>query len=83
MTPSSVFRDRMKEAVDKGEIRDVDPLQTWISVLGAISYTFIAFPLIACMKPDIEQQRKQFIQKRKKHIYDLIMNSLKITGDPQ
>jgi TetR/AcrR family transcriptional regulator len=81
MTPSSVFKERMREAVNNGEIRNVDPLQTWITVLGACAYTFIAFPMIQCMHPDVEQHRNKFLQERKKHIYDLIEESLKVTGD--
>ncbi len=81
MTPSGVFKQRMREAVDHGEIRSVDPLQTWISVLGACAYTFIAYPMIQCLRPDLQQHKGKFLQERKQHIYDLILNSLKATGD--
>ena len=80
-TPSTVFKKRMREAVESGEIRNVDPLQTWITVLGACAYTFIAYPIIQCLRPDVEQHRNKFLQERKKHIYDLIISSLKVTGD--
>ena len=81
MTPSTVFKQRMREAVERGEIRRVDPLQTWITVLGACAYTFIAYPIIQCLRPDLEQHKSKFLQERKKHIYDLIIKSLKATGD--
>ena len=81
MTASGVFKQRMRESVNKGEIRSVDPLQTWISVLGACAYTFIAYPMIQCLRPDLQQHKGKFLQERKQHIYDLILNSLKATGD--
>lgn len=81
MTPSAVFKQRMREAVERGEIRKVDPLQTWITVLGACAYTFIAYPIIQCLRPDLEQHKSKFLQERKKHIYDLIIKSLKATGE--
>ncbi len=75
--PSKYFTDKMQEAIDRGEIRDVDPMQTFISLMGACIYLFVGFPIISSARPELYDNMKELIEIRKKHIYDLLFNGLK------
>ena len=79
--PSQYFAQKLEEAIEKGEIRRVDPFQTFISLLGACNYFFIGYPILTLAKPGIKDNRKEFIEERKAHIFDLFYNGLKIKKD--
>lgn len=75
--PSQHFSEKLREAVEQGEIRPVDPFQTFISLLGACNYFFIGYPILSMANPDIRENREQYIEERKSHIFDLFYNGLK------
>ncbi|HKJ30759.1 MAG TPA: TetR/AcrR family transcriptional regulator [Balneolales bacterium] len=76
--PSVHFMKKMEEAQKNGEIRDVDPYQTFITLLGSCIYIFIAFPIISTARPELADKKDEYIESRKEHIYDLIYNGLKL-----
>lgn len=77
-SPSVMFVRKMEEAQSKGEIRKVDPYQTFITLLGACIYIFIAFPIVSTARPELANKKDEYIESRKEHIYDLIYNGLKL-----
>lgn len=76
-TPFRVFSRKMKKAIDAGEIRALDPLQTFISLTGACRQIFVALPLYASIEPDLAKNRSKYIEERKKHIFTLFYYGLK------
>lgn len=75
--PSQHFSERITVAIKNGEIRQVDPFQTFISLLGACNYFFIGYPILSLANPEIKKNRKKYIEERKAHIFDLFYNGLK------
>lgn len=73
-----LFMRRAGEAMEKGEIRRVDPLQLLMTVIGAGVYFFLAEPMVkGVMETTGAYDRERFLQERKKHIYDIIINGIK------
>jgi AcrR family transcriptional regulator len=71
------FKLAVKEAVDKKQIRPVDPGQLLINVMSLCVYPFIAKPMIKAVQELDDKQFEKMIIKRKQEIVDFVMNSLK------
>lgn len=67
---------RIRKAVDDGEIRDVDPVHTFISVLGASVFFFLGMPTFSVLRPEIMDDLDTATELRKAHIFDLIYHGL-------
>ncbi|HKK46979.1 MAG TPA: TetR/AcrR family transcriptional regulator [Balneolaceae bacterium] len=80
-SPISVFTEKMEQAVERGEIRNLDARQTFMSVMGECIYLFISFPMLSLSNPEAVEHKKEIIEERKRHIIDLIYNGLKTTKD--
>ena len=77
--PFRVFADRMQEAIDAGEIRDVDPFHTFFTLIGATVFFFLAFPTLSIVHPALAADRAATIEARKAHLFDLVYYGLKRT----
>jgi len=75
--PSTVFAQKIKEFMDKGEIRKVDPFQTFITLLGSCNYLFIGYPVLSIAHPDLEENWDWYVQQRKEHLFELLYRGLK------
>ena len=75
--PMSLFREKMEQAVERGEIRGLNARQTFMSIMGECTYLFIAFPVLSLSNPEAAEHKKEIIEERKQHIIDLIYNGLK------
>lgn len=67
---------RIGKAVDDGEIRMVDPVHTFISVLGASVFFFLGMPTISILRPEIAEDPDAMAERRKDHVFDLIYHGL-------
>ncbi len=76
------FIDVIQQAIRKGQIRAVDPLQFVLSVIGMCVYPFIARPIVETMFsiPDITDET--FLRRRKQEIFELIWHGIQINGTP-
>ncbi|MFQ6618809.1 MAG: TetR/AcrR family transcriptional regulator [Fidelibacterota bacterium] len=70
------FLETYKDGVKRGELRDLDPMQTMISFIGMIIFYFIAKPVIDEIWK-IEGDTSKFLNDRKKHIFELFMHGVK------
>lgn len=70
-----VFTEKYKAAVARGEIRDEDPAQVIITMIGASVYFYIGYPILQEMFPQV-QKRKAFIKKRKEHLFNTLYYGL-------
>ncbi len=73
------FIRRVREAVEKGEIRPVDPLHLFLSVVGMCVYPVIAGPLLERVFPDINVTDAQFIALREQEVFQLLWQGLQPT----
>jgi TetR/AcrR family transcriptional regulator len=64
--------------VRAGKIRDVDPLQTLLSILSMNIFYFIAKPVLSAGWPEVfaNPSEKELLEVREKAISDLILNGL-------
>ena len=74
--PPHVFLRRTQDAIDRGEIRAVDPAQTLITVVSACLFFFIGYPMAQLIAPEATANRDAFIEARKEHIFDLLYHGL-------
>jgi len=71
------FINHLDKAKEKGEIRDVNTEQIIISILGMNVFYFIAKPVVDVIWNIQPENRKKFIEERKKSIVDFIIHGLK------
>lgn len=76
------FIKKMKQAQAAGEVRDLDPLQTFVSMIGCCIIIFIAFPMLSANIPEVANQRDALIAARREHIFELLYNGLRNTPAP-
>ncbi|NNF03630.1 MAG: TetR family transcriptional regulator [Rhodothermales bacterium] len=67
---------RIRKAVADGEINDVDPVHTFISILGASVFFFLGVPTFSVLRPEIAENPDAVAGERKTHIFDLIYHGL-------
>lgn len=72
----TLFIKRMAAAVQAGEIRSVDPFQTFVTIVGACVFFFLAFPTLSAINPALAQDRDAAVEARKTHLFDLLYNGL-------
>lgn len=75
--PPRVFVQSMTDAMHRREIRYADPHQTLITVLSACIFFFVIFPTVQAIVPLAASNPSEFIEQRKQHIIDLILQSLR------
>jgi AcrR family transcriptional regulator len=75
ITPPALIIPFIEKSVAQGLIRPVDPAQTVISVIGMCLIFFVAKPLIYHIWGQPSDD-KEFLQKRKEAIIDLILYGL-------
>ena len=77
--PLRALRDRLlgmvADARDRGEIRDVDPLQTVANILSLDVFFFLGQPLVGVLNEGVDVER--FEEDRVDHVVDLLMNGLR------
>ena len=77
MAGKKVFGEQLAEAVRKGEIRAIDPMQLFVDMMSLCVYPFIFKAMIMEFNGLNEKNYKVFIEERKHHIPDLLINSIK------
>jgi len=75
--PPYIFIRKMKAAIDAGEIRAVDPFQTFVTIIGASVFYFLAFPTMSVLNPALAEDPEAAFEARKEHLYDLLYHGLK------
>lgn len=67
--------ESLKAAMERGEIREVDPLHTTVNIISMDVFVFVGKPIVKVIEPDIDIDR--FVEERVEHIIDLLMNGLR------
>lgn len=72
------FMQASQKAIQKNEIRETDPRQLLITLLGSCVFFFISEPMISVfLKKDPQYNRQDFIEARKNEIVNIIFNGIK------
>jgi len=74
--PGFVMEERIRDAIEAGDVRDVDPGQTMITIVSACLFFFVALPTVRIFHPEVEEDFEAFVEQRKKHVVDLILRGL-------
>jgi len=74
----SVLIAQLREAIQKGEIRPVHPIQIWITIISGIIFPFIAEPMIKATIGTQDANWQSFIADRKCLVADMLINYLKV-----
>jgi TetR/AcrR family transcriptional regulator len=79
------FRDTLigafHAAREKGQIRDVDPVQSLVNILSLNVFFFLGKPVVNLMFDKIDFE--QFEREREDHVIDLLMHGLVKQGESQ
>lgn len=76
--PGFVMLERIATAIEKGEIRPVDPRHTMLTIVSACLFSFVAAPTVRLFHPEVEDDFDAFVEARKKHVVDLILHGLAV-----
>lgn len=67
-----------KKGVSEGKVRDIDPDQMMISIMGMTLIYFISKPISQMMLNIDVKNEKTFLKKREESIIDLILNGISL-----
>ncbi len=66
----------LKDLFESGKLRDLDPLQTWISILGLIFIYFLGKPLMDKLYGFEFESEKEILRKRKENIIEILFGGI-------
>jgi len=78
--PPQILIEQIEQAIDRGEIRPVDPHHTVLSVISGCLFFFVTKPTVQVMHPDASEWAS-FVEDRKQHLFDLMYNGLAPRSD--
>jgi len=68
---------KVQEAVSAGQIRPLDPMHMFLSLLGMCLIPFIARPILERVLPDFPGLSAEFLETRKREIFDLVWQGIR------
>ena len=74
--PPKILVETVSAAAAAGEIRDVDPTHTVLSVISTCLFFFVARPTVEIMHMKAGEDWDAFVEARKDHLFDLIYHGL-------
>lgn len=78
--PQRIMEDRIREAIARGEIREVDPKQTLLTIVSACLFFFVTRPTVTYLNPLAREDFDAFVEERKRHIFDVLYCGLMSDG---
>jgi hypothetical protein len=75
--PIYKFVAQVKEEIEVGNIRRVDPLQLFLHMLSLCVFPFLARPIFETVGGISRQQFEQLLEQRKKEIPEFIIHSIR------
>lgn len=80
--PERIMEDRIRSAISRGEIRDVDPKQTLLTIVSACLFFFVMRPTVAYLNPLAQEDFDAFVEARKEHVFEILFHGLESDGGP-
>lgn len=82
LTPfRDLIRKSFQAAMERGEIRPVDPAQTMVNILSLNVFFFLGKPIVKLVFDNIDFER--FEREREDHVIDLLLHGLERQGGPE
>ncbi|MEM6456502.1 MAG: TetR/AcrR family transcriptional regulator [Acidobacteriota bacterium] len=81
-SPYRLFVEALQAAIASGEVRPVDPAQTFVSVMGACLFFHIARPSMVSSLPSLLQRPEEaidvdrFLEEREMAVFELVYRGL-------
>lgn len=75
-TPPRVMVEKIREAIERGEIRAVHPRHTMLSIVSLCLFFFVVLPTVRILEPTAEEDFEAFLDTRKDHLFDLVYRGL-------
>jgi TetR/AcrR family transcriptional regulator len=75
--PAMMMEDRIRDAVESGEIAPVDAQHTMLTIVSACLFPFVALPTVQIFHPEAGHDFDSFIEQRKRHVVDLLLGGLR------
>jgi len=75
--PREFFSERINEAIQKKEIRQVDPIHLIINLVSLDIFPFIASPVISSILGLSEDEMAAILNERKKEVFRIVWNDIK------
>lgn len=75
--PQRIMEDQIRLAIARGEIRDVDPKQTILTIVSACLFFFVTRPTVMYLNPLAREDFDAFIEERKRHVFDVLFYGLR------
>lgn len=79
--PGLLMEDRIVRAIEDGDVRDVDPGQTMITIVSACLFFFVALPTVRIFHPEVREDFDAFVESRKGHVVDVVLRGLLVRED--
>ena len=77
LSAPQILLQKFNESKSKNEIRDVDPIQLINTIIGACVIISLNIPIVTIIDPAINKNLPEFIEARKRHVFDIILNGIK------
>jgi TetR/AcrR family transcriptional regulator len=68
---------KISMAVESGELREVDPFQTLLTILSACVFPFVIAPTVSQIGGAAGRESSEFLAERRRHVFDLLYHGLK------
>lgn len=78
IAPPRLLARRIAEAVERGEIRPVDPTQMLLTIVSACIMPFLVRPLVNGFNPDAVRDWDAFMEARKQHVFETLYDGLRV-----
>jgi len=78
--PGLMLEDRIRAAIESGEIRAVDPQHTMLTIVSACLFPFVALPTVRIFHPEAVDDFEAFVEGRKIQVVDLLLSGLRPHG---
>ena len=66
----------LREGIEAGVLRRVDPRQTVVSAISLVAFYFVASPVIQAALHLGEEERRRFLAERGQHVVDLFLHGV-------
>ncbi|HDL19453.1 MAG TPA: TetR/AcrR family transcriptional regulator [Bacteroidetes bacterium] len=76
-----IITNKIQDAIAKKQLRNIDPVNLMISLIGLCLYPFLAKPILEKTFLGVNVTSPEFLARRKKEVFDLVWNGIKYENE--